>query len=50
MLLGREVDKASTAIKTTNPETSTSSYTVKEHIKQWKIDKSYVVDDLCYYE
>jgi len=50
MLLSREKEKASTALKQQDPETSEVSYTFRDHVKQWKIGKDYVVDDICYYE
>lgn len=50
MLVTREKDKASTAIKQIDPETGPGPYTVRDHVKQWKVGKAYAVDDVCFYE
>lgn len=50
MLLAREKEKASTAVKKVDEATSQTSYTVREHVKQWKVDKAYSVGDILYYE
>lgn len=49
LFIEREKQKASSAVKQ-RVDGGGEAYTVRDHVKQWKPNKDYSVDDIVYYE